>query len=42
MLKDFQKGDAMDKDMYFYGEHIRRSGIYERKIEILKTLLGRI
>ena len=42
MLKDFQKGDAMDKDMYICGEHIRRSGFYEGKIETIKTLLGRI
>jgi hypothetical protein len=42
MLKEFQKQDALDKDEYFYGERIKRTGVYERKIKILEGLLGRI
>ena len=42
MLKEFQKQDALDKDEYFYGEQIKRTGVYERKIKILEGLLGRI
>lgn len=42
IMKELREEDSKDRDYYFYGERIRRIGIYERKIKILEGLLGRI
>ena len=42
ILKGLKEEDSKDHSFYVYGEYVRRSGIYERKIKILEGLLGRI
>ena len=40
-LRKFMREDYEDKDYYMFGERIKRSGIYERKVKILNNLLQR-
>jgi hypothetical protein len=42
IMKELKEEDSRDHDYYFYGERIKRTGVYERKIKILEGLLGRI
>ena len=42
IMKELKEEDSRDHDYYFYGERIKRTGVYERKIKILEGLLGRV